>query len=296
MYAASAHCQKYVTARLKGEAPTRSPAMPSDARASVAAAPESAGTWRQFLILTRRYLAVTLQDRRNVALLLAQAPIIALLLGLVFRPKKFDLLPNGPFDERTLGFLLVISAIWFGCINAAREIVKELPIYLRERAVNLNLGSYLSSKIAILSLLCTAQCALLFGITRAIVTGFQPNIGTMTVSLLLTSVAGMLMGLVVSALVQSEDKAMAIVPILLIPQVIFSGAIMKLTGLAQGIGKWAIVGFWSFNATVNLLPHKDKLDQKPYGSFSEDIITIGLFLIALTLLAAFALKRKDPLK
>jgi ABC transport system ATP-binding/permease protein len=295
-YASSPFYEKFVAARLKMGSTVGGLALPPAGRPNAATVPECAGGWRQFLILTRRYLAVTLQDRRNVMLLLAQAPIIALLLGLVFRTRKFDVLPNGPFDERTLAFLLVISSIWFGCINAAREIVKELPIYLRERAVNLNLGSYLSSKIAILSLLCAIQCGLLFGITRAMVTGFQPDIGSMAVSLLLTSAAGMLMGLVVSALVQSEDKAMAIVPILLIPQVIFSGAIMKLTGLALDIGKWAIVGFWSFNATVNLLPHKDKLDHQPHGTFAEDIVTICLFLIALTFMAGFALKRKDPLK
>jgi ABC transport system ATP-binding/permease protein len=54
--------------------------------------------------------------------------------------------------------MLVLSAIWFGCLNAARELVKELPIYLRERSVNLSLGPYLASKLVPLAVLCALQC------------------------------------------------------------------------------------------------------------------------------------------
>jgi ABC transport system ATP-binding/permease protein len=293
-YAASAQSQQYVRTRLEPTAGSASPGLPPIPSPCTSSSLAPVGGWRQFLILTVRYVAVTLQDRRNLVLLLAQAPIIALLLGLVFRGKSFDAARAAPDIRKTLSFLMVVSAIWFGCINAAREIVKELPIYLRERAVGLNLGSYLGSKIAVLSLLCAVQCAMLLGITLGL-TRFRPDVGLQTTALLLTSFAGMLMGLLVSALVKSEDKAMAIVPILLIPQVIFSGAILELSQVAERIARWLIVAFWSFDAMLHGLPHSDKLTPKPHCGFSEDITTIGIFLVGLTFAAAFALRRKDSL-
>jgi hypothetical protein len=292
-YESSQQYQKYVAERLKlAERGARHPASPLPT--GDLASSDTAGGWRQFLILTRRYFAVTLQDRRNVLLLLIQAPIIALLLGVVFRGKSFD---EGeiPDIRKTLGFLLVVSAIWFGCINAAREIVKELPIYLRERAVSLNLPAYLGSKIVVLSLLCVVQCATLLAITLGL-TSFRPDLVMQSGTLLLTSVVAMLMGLVISAVVKTEDKAMAIVPVLLIPQVIFSGAILDLSRPAELLGKWTIVAFWAFDAMLHSLAHSEKLNPQPYANFGEDMVTMAMFAVVLAYLAAYALKRKDPLK
>lgn len=49
--------------------------------------------------------------------------------------------------------MLVLSAIWFGCLNSAREVVKELPVYLIERSVSLGIGPYLTSKLVPLAVL-----------------------------------------------------------------------------------------------------------------------------------------------
>jgi ABC-type multidrug transport system ATPase subunit len=293
LYETSAQYQKYVAERLQlAERGARHPASPLPAPEIAATA--TAGGWRQFLILTRRYFAVTVQDRRNVLLLLIQAPIIALLLGLVFHGKPFDE-SQVPDVRKTLGFLLVVSAIWFGCINAAREIVKELPIYLRERAVSLSLPAYLGSKIVVLTLLCVVQCATLLSITLGL-TRFRPDLPMQSATLLLTSVAAMLMGLVISAVVKTEDKAMAIVPVLLIPQVIFSGAILDLSRTAELLARWTIVAFWSFDAMLHSLAHSEKLTPQPFGNYGEDMVTIAMFIVVLAYVAAFALKRKDPLK
>jgi hypothetical protein len=44
-------------------------------------------------------------------------------------------------------FLMVVAAIWFGCNNAARDIVGEWIVYRRERTVSLKLPSYVFSKV-----------------------------------------------------------------------------------------------------------------------------------------------------
>ena len=43
-------------------------------------------------------------------------------------------------------FLLAVTSFWFGCNNAAKEIVKERAIYTRERDFNVQVGSYYCSK------------------------------------------------------------------------------------------------------------------------------------------------------
>ena len=61
-------------------------------------------------------------------------------------------------------FFLVVAAVWFGTSNAAREIVSERAIYMRERMVNLKLFNYVFSKFVLLSLFCVIQCTILLAI------------------------------------------------------------------------------------------------------------------------------------
>src|SRR5262249_60403993 len=48
------------------------------------------------------------------------------------------------------------------------------------------------------------------------------------ITLTLTSLAGLMLGLTISAIAPNNDRAISLVPIILIPQVIFSGAIIPL--------------------------------------------------------------------
>ena len=80
--------------------------------------------FKQLFWLTARYFNIKTNDRTNTFILLAQAPIIAGLLGLIFDELELSVL-----------FLMTISAIWFGTNNSAKEIVGELPIYRRERCL-----------------------------------------------------------------------------------------------------------------------------------------------------------------
>jgi hypothetical protein len=74
-----------------------------------------------------------------------------------------DFMVSGPGQPSTILFMMVFAAIMFGCVNSIREFVKETPIYLRERAVNLGIIPYMLSKIVVLYLLCMLQCFILVG-------------------------------------------------------------------------------------------------------------------------------------
>src|SRR5215472_15987672 len=69
--------------------------------------------------------------------------------------------PGSGEDAQKILFIMAFAAVFFGCINGSGAIVKEVAIYRRERAVNLGLVPYLSSKIIVLGVLCLLQSLVL---------------------------------------------------------------------------------------------------------------------------------------
>jgi ABC-type multidrug transport system ATPase subunit/pSer/pThr/pTyr-binding forkhead associated (FHA) protein len=173
----------------------------------------------QWLTLTRRYLEVKLKDKRNTTLLLAQAPIVAVLLAVI--------VGNALNGSQTL-FIAAIVSIWFGANNAIREIVSESSIYARERLVNLKIPSYAFSKFAVLSGIGLIQCVLFVGILAGMGRLSSGDSFSLTFILYLTALAGISIGLFFSALVNSSEKAMSVLPLILIPQLLLSGYIKPL--------------------------------------------------------------------
>jgi len=182
-------------------------------------APERRIGFNQWMTLTRRYLEIKLKDKRNTLLLLAQAPIVAILLAVI--------VGNSVNGSQTL-FIAAIVSIWFGANNAIREIVSEAAIYSRERLVNLKIPSYVFSKFAVLSGIALLQCSLFVGILVGMGKFKVADFLIITLVLYLTSVAGVATGLFFSALVSSTEKAMSVLPLILIPQLLLSGYLKPL--------------------------------------------------------------------
>lgn len=283
-YRSSEYYQRYVVQRVQKKlalVSSRYPVRPANRNGF-------ADGLRQFFILTQRYATVTFQDRKNIILLLAQAPVIAILIAIAFPKNPEATLAQTVKVQTMVTFFLAVSAIWFGCSNAAREIVKELAIYDRERAINLCLPSYLGSKMAVLSALCVLQCVALFLLTSAL-TAFYPD-GLQFIGLLvITALCAMMLGLLVSACVSNTDKAMAIVPILLIPQLLFAGAVVELSGFAKTIAYYTIVSFWSFDGLLHTLGK----NFTPKYNLQLDFLSLGLFFFVFVAAAVLALKMKD---
>lgn len=176
-----------------------------------------------------------------------------------------DFIKSGPGAASTILFMMAFSAIMFGCINAIREFVKEVPIYRRERAVNLGIVPYMFSKIVVLGVLCLFQALLLVSCIAILdpyhQNVFLPSFLEIDITVTLTALAGLMVGLLVSALVSNNDRAVSFVPLILLPQVLFSGAIFPLTSpVLQSLGmlfpaRWAMAALGS---SVGL--HSDKIN------------------------------------
>jgi ABC-type multidrug transport system ATPase subunit/pSer/pThr/pTyr-binding forkhead associated (FHA) protein len=222
--------------------------------------------------------------------------------------------PESGFDAQKYLFIMTFAAMMFGCINGAREIVKEAPIYRRERTVNLGIGPYMFSKIVILGILCLLQSAILVIAVNWIApiqhSILLPPPLEIYITLALTSLAGLMIGLTISALAPNNDRAVSLIPIILIPQVIFSGLLFNLDGpVLQMIGALFAVRWGMAAAGSSVGLHGDKLGTDGFSyqgtlfsTFSQTDATIHLFicwfaLVAMSLILAAAtayfLKRKD---
>ena len=241
--------QQYVMGRLQQRraAPAALPAGNSTAKpAGYATGGARTSLWHQFGVLSRRYLHLVFRDTLSLSTLLAVMPLIGLLL--VFIAGRMDLLGETPeaigrivADEgaytvvgaaQKLLLMLALAVTLLGVFSGAYEIVKERPVYRRERMINLKLVPYVLSKVVILLGFALLQAAaLLFVVSLkvkmppgGIIFSTTPAL-ELYVTLVLSALAGIALGLLISALVNNQDMVIYVVLLVLFVQIIFSGAL-----------------------------------------------------------------------
>ena len=244
------------------------------------------GWFGQFTTMTRRSGEVLAGDRRNLALLLLQAPVLGLLMLLALPTGQLGPPEDGAIRLAAKGglvlLILVLGATWLGASNAAREIVKELPIYRRERAVGLSISAYVASKVVVLSAITVLQAVVLVtlatarqgGPADAVALG-SPRLELIAV-VALAGLAAMSLGLLVSALATRLDRAMTVLPVLIIvemilamggvfPEVVRQPVLKQLTYVAGT--QW---GFSAAASTTGLS------DLEPLNGLAEAVPTVDL--------------------
>ncbi|MGI8439555.1 MAG: ATP-binding cassette domain-containing protein [Thermoleophilaceae bacterium] len=209
------------------------------------------GALAQAVVLSGRYARLFARDRRNFLLLVGQVPIIAVAIVSVFESGILNRPPGGdPQKSVELLFALVTAAVWLGSIDAAREVVKERSVLDREGAIGVRRLSYLASKLVVLFALAAVQMALLCGIIFALIPPDEPRatIAVMYGVLTLTSWVAIAMGLLVSAAATSEDQATSVIPLTLIPQLLFTGALVPVAAMHPVVAKLSGLAFgqWTF--------------------------------------------------
>jgi len=222
----------------------------------------------QWRTLAARCFTIKRKDVWNTLILSAQAPVVAILLVLVFGDQT-----SHRATERTLidwqklaqsvgmtVFLMTLAAIWFGCSNSAREIVGEWPVYHRERMINLSIPSYIASKLTVLGGLCLLQCAVLLGITYWGCSLKGPPFSLFLV-LVLSSFVGVAIGLTLSAVARTSEVAIGLLPIVLLPMIILGGALRPVDRLPVGVRAlcYVIPSRWAFESALLLEAKKQPL-------------------------------------
>jgi ABC transport system ATP-binding/permease protein len=281
----SAIHHQYVRSALAGAQVSATATQPKRQKASWA---------RQWWILGRRYLSLVRRDRFSLLLLLFTAPIGVALLRLALRgesPLAEPVVPispeHAPMALRVL-FVFTCSTIWVGLSGTAQTIIKESNIYLRERLVNLQLVPYLGSKFSIHAILAVIQSLLLI---LVIIVGFEspqpellPWVVGLVITTFLTLIASTSLGLAISSLVKNSTQANSALPLLLLPQIIFSGILFDLEGPARVISwfmlsRWSIGGYAAALDINSMVPEAVANASLPFeGSAAYEATWENLFL------------------
>lgn len=227
---------------------------------------------RQAAVLTSRYMRLFIRDRRNLTILFGQVPIIALAIAFLFEPDVFNR-TNGsgvagdPRYAIQLLFVLATTAIWFGAITAAREIVKERAVIEREAAAGVRWGAYLASKAIVLGTVVAVQVLFLTYFVLAIRPLDEPAGVYLTVSglLVLASFVAIAIGLFVSASVNTQEQATSFIPLTLIPQLLFAGALVPLDRMAEPIASLSnlVVARWALSGLGNSVGMNERIAADP---------------------------------
>ena len=178
-------------------------------------------------ILWQRQWTILRADPKNFVLLLGQPLVIALLAAWAT-------------DDTSLGlFFAWLSTFWFGCSNAAQEIVRETAIYRREHMAGLGRHAYLLSKFTLVGAMTAAQGVFLYACLWAarwalypdpeagVARGIDGSVVWQLGSIVCTAFAAVSIGLAISALARTAMQAVMAVPLVLIPQILFSGSVVE---------------------------------------------------------------------
>jgi ABC-type multidrug transport system ATPase subunit len=183
--------------------------------------------WTQFRTLLRRSFISKLRNRANIWITIGAAPVLALLIGTLLRYSesgKYDF--ASAFHIPTYLFLGLLVAMFLSLTNSADDIIRDRPILQRERNLDVRLPYYICSKVVSLAVFAFIQCVLFVLIGNYVlgISGmFWVHLGLM----FMTALGSLALGLLVSSLVSDAKTAANIVPLVLIPQILMSGALIK---------------------------------------------------------------------
>jgi hypothetical protein len=160
--------------------------------------------------------------------------------------------------------MLALATCLLGLFGAAYEVVKEETVYQRERMLGLRITPYFSSKLAVLGGLMAGQI-LLFLLVLALKLQF-PGPGVLFwapleyyLTLLLTTLASLALGLFISALASAKDRVTYLVLLVVLAQIVFSGAIFELSGIPEFLSYLTITR-WALEA-LGTTTHIEALNQ-----------------------------------
>jgi ABC-type multidrug transport system ATPase subunit len=210
-----------------------SPVVAAAARTTERRAPRDRPSWSaQLGMLVRRQIALLRSDRRHLALLTLQGPVLGALLWFVIHPNSLGVIPHSDIPSpaaETVALFVALSATWLGASNAVREVVKERHILRREVDAGLAPSAYVASKAIVLGAVTMMQTTVLTLIACA---GQHPPasgalIGSSRLELAvvgaLVGLAATTLGLALSAVATAADRALALLPMTLVTELVLAG-------------------------------------------------------------------------
>ncbi len=255
---------------------------------------------KQLWLLSQRYWQLIKRDRSNLTLALLSGPLTVLITALSLGSR----LPVSIDSSYLLQLLFIFSliAIWLGLSDSIQEISQESAIYFRERLLNLGLIPYIGSKLLIRGGIVLLQTIL---IAIAVIILFKsPDstliswpIGLVTTTFL-TLIASTSLSLMISACVKDSNQGTNILPLVMIPQIILSGVLFQLDGLAKTVS-WFMLSRWSVGAygiSTQVNEITDSTNEVYEANWDNLLLNWGILLVHILvylIITVIVQKRKD---
>ncbi len=173
-----------------------------------------------------RSFRMKLRNRTNSFITFIEAPLLALMISFILR---YTVTESYSYHDNNNIFIYIfvsiIAFIFLGMSNSVEEILSERNIIQRERLMNLKMSSYQISKLITLSFFGLIQ-ALLYHIVASLVLGIRGLDGLSIGYFFLASLIGNSIGLLISAFIKENRAIINLLPLILIPQIIFGGAVI----------------------------------------------------------------------
>ncbi len=229
---------------------------------------------RQFIILSARNTSILVKDRISLGMMLALAPILGI-FNIIWGSNLFDPVVGDVSRVMAMWFMAAVIAVLVGSMSSIREIVKELEIYKRERAVGLKVLPYTLSKLWVGAVLSIYSGAVILFFILILVQPSVPNVFGylgMFVTIVLSIFAGYLLGLLISALVPNQNSAMIMLIAVLVPQLLLAGVLIPLESIPLGRQLSSIISTrWTFEAFVRSTGIGDPLINDSCWELDKDI-------------------------
>lgn len=245
-----------------------------------------ANRFKQFKVFFIRDVLAKLANKQYMMINLLEAPALAMILAFFV---KFFNTENGRqdyvfYENENIPqylFIAVVVALFLGMTVAAEEIIKDKKILKRESFLNLSRSSYLYSKVMIMFIISALQTAFFVLIGNFIleVDGLWWQYWLILFS---TSCTANILGLNISSAFNSAKVIYITVPLLIIPQLLFSGVIVKFdklhpifsnTNEVPWIGN-AMASRWAYEALA-VVQAKENAHEAPIFSLNQQKSAAG---------------------
>jgi len=219
------------------------------------------GWLRQTLIFIMRDAQSKLANRQYMLLTLLEGPVLGLILSYIIRyiadPSSKIYIFRENENIPVYIFMSIIVALFLGLTISAEEIFRDRKMLRREHFLNLSRSSYLVSKMLILAFISALQVFLFLSVANPIL-GIKGLFFSYWLVLFATAFCANMIGLNISSALNSAIAIYIVIPLLMIPMMILSGAMFPFDKLNRKLARADRVPFiaemmptrWTYEALM----------------------------------------------
>jgi ABC-type multidrug transport system permease subunit len=133
-----------------------------------------------------------------------------------------------------LCFISIIIFIFIGLANSIDDILSEKRSIKRELKLNVPAFNHLFSKTLVLFFMTLVQILLYYYISAGVL-GMRGYLVPHALFLLLSGMTGYSLGLLFSSIIKDRNAVINILPLVIIPQIMFSGAVIRFADMNSSL-------------------------------------------------------------